>query len=277
MIVQACVSGGSSLSGSRHAQLNTLGIMPLIGGLMSPATCLHMTAQPMGGFVMSCGIYQIRNKLNRKCYIGSSTNIQCRRRRHLSRLRRGVHCNVHLQRAFDKYGEDTFAFEILEQVATMNLVECEQHYLDTLQPEYNMLPAAGSPLGYHHSLETRRKMSESRKGKGNPNYGKPLSPEHRRKLSETLSGERSPNYGKHHSIEWRRKIGDGNRGKCHSEETKQKLREAAANRPFSEEHRRKISEAGIGRRHSEATRRRMSVARKAYWRRIRAEQAVKTL
>ena len=39
--------------------------------------------------------------------------------------------------------------------------------------------------GKHHSEETRKKMSEAKKGEFNPNYGKHFSEEHRRKLSES--------------------------------------------------------------------------------------------
>lgn len=217
------------------------------------------------------GVYQIENQVNGKRYIGSSANIQCRRRQHLSRLRRALHSNPHLQRAFDKYGEDAFIFELLAQVAPVNLIEEEQHFLDTMQPEYNMMPVAGTRLGCHLSLETRRKMSEARKGERNPNYGKPLSEATRRKLSEALSGERSPNYGKHHSAEWRRKIGEAQRGRIFSEEHRRKLAEAARGRHLSLETRSKLSEAGKRRRHSTETRKKMSEARKAYWRRIHSE------
>lgn len=44
----------------------------------------------------------------------------------------------------------------------------------------------GPKPGFKHSLETRRKMSESKKGNkyGQGNKGNPLSLEHRRKISE---------------------------------------------------------------------------------------------
>ena len=51
------------------------------------------------------GIYSITNKLNNKRYIGQSI---ARIKRHFRELRRGVHHCHHLQRAFDKYGEDNF-------------------------------------------------------------------------------------------------------------------------------------------------------------------------
>lgn len=43
----------------------------------------------------------------------------------------------------------------------------------------------GKPL----SAETRRKISEAKKGSNNPNYGKPLSVETRRKMSDAHKGK----------------------------------------------------------------------------------------
>ena len=55
--------------------------------------------------------------------------------------------------------------------------------------------------GKHYSEETRRKMSDAKKGENNPMFGKSPSEETRRKLSETLKG-------KHHAEEHRRKISE---------------------------------------------------------------------
>ena len=38
------------------------------------------------------------------------------------------------------------------------MIEREQYYIDTLNPEYNILKIAGSPLGYIHSEETIAKF-----------------------------------------------------------------------------------------------------------------------
>lgn len=38
------------------------------------------------------------------------------------------------------------------------MIEREQYYIDTLNPEYNILKIAGSPLGYKHSEETIAKF-----------------------------------------------------------------------------------------------------------------------
>jgi len=69
----------------------------------------------------------------------------------------------------------------------------------------------GAPYyGHHHTDETKRKMSEYRRGRRRPprsaewceklrvaNTGKRLSDEHRRKISDANRGERNPMYGVH--------------------------------------------------------------------------------
>ena len=88
--------------------------------------------------------------------------------------------------------------------------------------------------GMHHSVETRKKISESQKGKKGSHHskdtrkkisesmkGKKLSEEHRRKLSEAHKGKMTWNKGKHLSDDTRRKISESlkgkvpwNKGKC---------------------------------------------------------------
>ena len=82
------------------------------------------------------------------------------------------------------------------------------------------------------SDETRKKMSEVKKGENNPNYGKIFSEEHRKKLSEARKGENNPNYGKIFSEEHKRKISEAIKGENHhnygktlSEETRRKISE----------------------------------------------------
>ena len=80
-----------------------------------------------------------------------------------------------------------------------------------------------SMKGKKTSEETRRKQSEAMKGK---NKGKSPSEETRRKLSEAMKGENHPLYGKSPSEETRRKQSEAMKGKKHSEETRRKRSEA---------------------------------------------------
>lgn len=84
------------------------------------------------------GIYMIQNVLNGKKYIGSTNNFKRRLNRHRTELRMGIHHSIHLQRAYNKYGEDKFTVVILEKCEPIHdtLLMIEQKYLDLL-PEYN--------------------------------------------------------------------------------------------------------------------------------------------
>jgi len=53
----------------------------------------------------------------------------------------------------------------------------EQYYLDLLNPEYNILKKAGSPLGFKHSEETKDKLRGA----------KIFSPEHLLKIKEHIN------------------------------------------------------------------------------------------
>ena len=74
-------------------------------------------------------------------------------------------------------------------------------------------------LGKKVSEETRKKMSESRKGENHPMFGKHLSTKHRKNLSEALKG-------KYLSAETRKKISEARKGKHRSAETSKKIAEA---------------------------------------------------
>ena len=75
------------------------------------------------------GIYCIENTINGKKYIGLSRNIKQRWNEHRSKLRRGKHKNIYLQRAWKNYGEDAFKFYIIETCDSNMLSEREQYYI----------------------------------------------------------------------------------------------------------------------------------------------------
>ena len=234
-----------------------------------------------------CGIYQILNTSNGKCYIGSSVNIKTRWKNHVSALRKNKSQNIKLQNAWNKHGEMAFEFNIIEIVYGDKecLYKREQHYIDlydSARRGYNILAAAGSSLGYKHTEETRIKLSESHKGIK-------LSDETKKKLSEAKKGENHHQYGKSPSAEtlvkksvsmtrvWNAKRAAGERhpmyGRHHTEETKSKLSESAKNRYLeygvSAETREKISKAisgenhpMYGKHHSEESREKMSESKK---------------
>ena len=141
------------------------------------------------------GIYRI-NLGNGWFYIGSSANMGGRKQNHLSDLNRQKHCNQKMQAIYNKY--EVFKFEVLFECAIEELIIKEQVLLDAHFTDgkcANILPNAGSSLGYKHSAETRANMSGARKGKipsdesrakmSAAKKGVPKSDEHRLKLSES--------------------------------------------------------------------------------------------
>lgn len=119
------------------------------------------------------GIYKITNTLNNKCYIGSAVDPKARIYTHKSQLSKGKHHSILLQRAWNKYVCDNFLFTILEECEKEKLIEREQFYLDTLNPEYNIAKKAGNCLGVKFSKESSLKKSlnsnmKGKFGKDNP-------------------------------------------------------------------------------------------------------------
>ena len=70
------------------------------------------------------GIYKWVNLVNKKIYVGSSIYLSDRKYSHLICLKKNCHQNIHLQSAFNKYGEQNFKFEIIEIV---EILENETH------------------------------------------------------------------------------------------------------------------------------------------------------
>lgn len=77
--------------------------------------------------------------------MGSTVNFCDRYRRHRKDLRGEKHHCLPLQRAFNKYGETNFSFEILETCEKNELMTREQYYLDSIDNLYNVYIFSGSP------------------------------------------------------------------------------------------------------------------------------------
>lgn len=199
------------------------------------------------------GIYQIRNTISNKLYIGSSVDIVNRWRQHKLLLRKKSHDNFHLQNAWNKYGEDIFEFEVVEIVEPINLSDKEQQYINKLNPEYNIARVVkASMFGRKHTEESKARMSESRTGIKNGFWGRKHSDETKKKISEWRVGKE---FG-HRSDETKKKMSDlqiGNKnsfyGKHHSDDSKEKISKFSTGRIFSLESRKKVAEKIRGENH----------------------------
>jgi len=162
----------------------------------------------------TCGIYKITSPSGR-VYIGQSRNIEHRFRRY-KRLHKSNSTQVRLTRSFKKYGVDNHTLEIIEECEfnQLNIRErfWQDHYdvlkggLNCILTKTNVLPRIMSEetrlkrSGKNHwnygktvTEETKEKMSKSA-------IGRKLSKETRKKLSEVRKGEKNHFYGKKHSI-----------------------------------------------------------------------------
>ena len=87
-----------------------------------------------------CGVYVIRNIENGKMYIGSTSNsFKKRWENHRRKLRKNKHHSTHLQSSYNKYGKDSFEFQIIEITSPEKARERESYYIslyNTLNPKY---------------------------------------------------------------------------------------------------------------------------------------------
>lgn len=111
------------------------------------------------------GVYVIVNRVNGKKYVGSSANSFMRRMNmHFSQLKKNKHHSIHLQRDWNKDGEESFEFRILETTTPKFAVAVEQTVIDAWKTAdrqfgYNINPTAGSMLGMTRSAETKALLS----------------------------------------------------------------------------------------------------------------------
>ena len=174
---------------------------------------------------VTSGIYKITCTANQKIYIGSALNLRSRHNNHWIELRLNRHCNIHLQRAWNKHGEHTFVFEVLELVLPISLTAREQYWLDKLKPfgrrGFNIAPHAGSSLGMKHTPEAREKIKQAKIGK-----------ERTPAQIEQIEKLRQSNIGRKHSPKTLEKKRQAQLGKKLSPATKEKLRQAHVGKKF---------------------------------------------
>ena len=122
---------------------------------------------------MLVGIYRIVNLISGDFYIGSSKDIERRWSEHKRKLNIKKHQNVILQRAWDKYGENNFSFEVVDSCSLEDLLVLENNHLSK-NPKYNIVKVAkgGDTISNNPNRDLIiEKISKKSLGKNNPNYG----------------------------------------------------------------------------------------------------------
>ncbi|ALV21051.1 GIY-YIG nuclease family protein [Carnobacterium antarcticum] len=112
---------------------------------------------------MTCGIYEIRNRINGKVYIGLSVNVDNRIRNHKYKLKRGNHDNPYLQKAYSK-SKDAFFFSLIEECKEEELeqkeIEWINHFNSNLTEHgYNLLSGGVSCFRHHETSIKKMKIS----------------------------------------------------------------------------------------------------------------------
>ncbi len=153
-------------------------------------------------------IYKIFFKHNPSLiYIGSAINFNKRKIRHKYQLKNNKHNNTYLQNLYNKYGSEALCFEIIDYINKVsNLIPKEQYFINLFKPQLNVLPTAGSALGYKHKEATKKKISEK-------NTGRKMTPEQIKKgviarigQKTSLGCKRSDVYKKHLSEIKKKKV-----------------------------------------------------------------------
>lgn len=191
------------------------------------------------------GIYKIKNIVSGKHYYGSSKNIEERFKRHIRDLRNNTHHNIHLLRAWQKYGERNFIFEVVEECSINDLLATEQKYLN-LPEVYNigMTASGGDNLTKNPNrkkiiekitntihiiidnmpIEERKTKFGKHKDK-NPNWkggssvnfcqcGTEIAPSAKTCIKcVNRTGDKNPFYGKRHTNKTKKKLADLRQGK----------------------------------------------------------------
>jgi group I intron endonuclease len=186
------------------------------------------------------GVYEIRNVVNGKRYIGSSVHVAGRIQNHKRGLCYGNHENSYLQRAWNKYGENNFVFKILLYCNRELAVFYEQRSIDVLKPEYNYSPTAGSCLGRKFTEESKAKISAAR-------MGWCPSEETRAKMAASKIGNKS-HFGHPHSVETKAQLS----AICSnpSDETRVRMSLSHIGKKITEETKAKIGAASLGNKYA---------------------------
>ena len=196
-------------------------------------------------------IYKTVNLLNNKIYIG-----QRKLRKNKTPYNDGyMGSGSYIKKSFLKYGIENFSKEVLKEgikchtAANLYEIIFIKKY-DTMIPNgYNLTIGGDTIMGYHHTEETKLKMSAALKGKkksiehtlknSESHKGQKMSEESKEKMSKRLKGVLKGPL----SDETKEKISKTLTGTKLSNDRKEKIRKGCTGRIFSVETKEKMSKA----------------------------------
>lgn len=141
-------------------------------------------------------IYLYTNRINGKQYVGQT------QRENDDRFFEHVrHHATAFDKAIDEYGIEAFDYRIIDHAdSTEELNKKEQYWIKRLntkiQNGYNLTDGGATTRGFHHSVESKKKMSATKRaeqynvGKNNNFYGKHHTQETREKMKLAWTEER---------------------------------------------------------------------------------------
>jgi group I intron endonuclease len=203
------------------------------------------------------GIYKITSPSG-KIYIGQGVDVL-----HRFYIYKKLLCKqqTKLYHSFCKYGVENHKFEIIHECNENELNDLEIKYINqfnTFNTDIGLNLLSGGSNGRHND-ETKLKISESRIGDKNPNYGKKMSQEQKDKISIANKGRKLSKETIDRIIKSKTGVISSFRGKKQSEEAKIKMSQAKKGKCFgsdnnfygkkhSDETKKKISESNKGRK-----------------------------
>lgn len=137
-------------------------------------------------------VYIHTNKTNGKKYVGITS--QGPNTRWMNG--KGYDKRLRFGRAIAKYGWDNFSHDIIyEGLSEQDAKRIEVELIAELRTQdieygYNMTKGGDGACGYHHTEETRKKLSEFQTGEKHVNYGRHLSQETKDKIGRANKGNK---------------------------------------------------------------------------------------
>lgn len=183
------------------------------------------------------GVYIITCIPENKHYIGKSVDVFGRLAEHKSLLLNGRHKNVHLTESFNKYGFDSFSFDVLEYCDRIYIASFENWWCNMLNTHnreygYNIQPTNPYSEMLSQSPETKKRISDA-------GIGRVFSQERNDKISKKLRG-------REFSQEWRENISASKKNIKVSDSTRNKLSLAHKGKVVSIETREKLRKNALG-------------------------------